>query len=66
MNIVNSEIAPGNYDVHGIAVLNFDSAVISNTVTPAKIEAVSKAAAATASGTSTITVVLFKFIVLTH
>ena len=52
MNIVNSEIAPGNYDVHGMAVLNFDSAVISSTVTQEKVEAVSKAAAATASGKS--------------
>ena len=48
--IVMSETSPGNYDVNGNAVLNFDGAVISSTVTQDKVEWVSKAAAATASG----------------
>jgi len=48
-NIMNSEISPGNYDIQGIALLNFDSAVLSDTVTQDKVELVTKAAAATAS-----------------
>lgn len=48
--IVDSEIAPGMYDVNGIAILNFDGTIPASTVTPEAVQAVSKAASATASG----------------
>ena len=52
MNIGPSEIAPGNYDINGMAVLNFDGAVLASTVTTDKCESATKVAAATGSGKS--------------
>lgn len=49
--IAESEIAPNHYDINGMAILNFDVEVLSSTVTPEKVADISKAAAATASGT---------------
>ena len=51
--IEESEIAPGMYDVNGMAVFNFDGngpAEEIITVSLDQVEAISKAAAATASG----------------
>lgn len=55
MNIQDSEIALGAYDVNGIAEINFDGAILTNTISTDKIAAAQKAAAATASGESTLT-----------
>ena len=38
------------YDVNGIAVLNFDGGIPASTISIAKVEAISMAASATASG----------------
>ena len=49
MIISESEISPGNYDVNGIAVLNFDAG-ISSVISLDEVKAISKASSAIASG----------------
>lgn len=51
--ITDSEISPGMYDVNGMAVFNFDGNGPSEEIPKVsldEVEAISKAAAATASG----------------
>jgi len=49
MTISDSEIAPGNYDLSAIAVLNFDDKILPSAVTPVKIAEVTKSAATAGS-----------------
>ena len=49
-SIVDSEVAPGKYDVNGIAVMNFDSRGVASSVDETKVKAIAKSTAATASG----------------
>ena len=50
MMVVDSELAPGMYDVTGVAVYNFDGTIPPEAVSPEKVAAISKATAAVASG----------------
>lgn len=48
--IVDSELAPGMYDVRGVAIMNFDGAIPPDVVSEKAVELVGKTATATASG----------------
>jgi hypothetical protein len=48
--VLDSDIAPGMYDVKGTAVMNFDGAIPTSVVNEKAVELISKAATATASG----------------
>jgi hypothetical protein len=48
--VVDSDVAPGMFDVKGVAVMNFDGAISLSVVNEKAVELISKAATATASG----------------
>lgn len=47
---MDSDVAPGMFDVKGVAVMNFDGAISLSVVNEKAVELISKAATATASG----------------
>lgn len=48
--VADSDIAPGMYDVRGVAIMNFDGAIPPDVVSEKAVELISKTATATASG----------------